>query len=120
MKREELLKEMKSIIGTRDPVEFFGKMVDVFGLLFDRIDQLESDLHRVKVQSALAINWEPRVASDMITAQIQMMAHDKDTYFNELAAFKKAFVENKVTKNYDDFCSFWVETLGYHPFLDYK
>lgn len=120
MKREDLLKDMKQIIGTRDPIEFFGKMTDLFGILFDRIDQLEIDLHRVKVQSALAIKWEPRVAADMISAQIETLRQDKEIYFNELAALKKAFAENKITQSYDDFCNFWVETLGYHPFLEYK
>jgi hypothetical protein len=120
MNRADLLKDMKNMVGTRDPIEFFDKMVEMFGLLFDRIDQLQDDLHQVKVQSALAIKWEPRVASDMLAKQIEILRQDKETYFNELSSLKKAFVENVVTQNYDAFCNFWVEVLGWHPFLEYK
>jgi hypothetical protein len=120
MKREDLLAEMKKGIGNEDPIVFFSKMIDVFSLLFDRIDFLERDLRRIKIQSALAINWEPKVASDMLADQINILRQDKDTYFTELSTLKKAFAEDKVTQNYDDFCNFWIEVLGWHPFLEYK
>src|SRR5271166_3760678 len=109
MKREDLLADMKKSCGTQEPVVFFEKMVDVFTLLFDRIDQLEVDLDRVRTQSALAIQWEPKMASSMLANQINILRQDKDTYFEELSALKKAFVENKVTQNYSDFCAFWME-----------
>lgn len=118
MKREDLLKEMKDSVGTKDPVEFFTKMTDMFVLLFDRIDRLEQTLRRVKTQSALAIQWEPRVAADMLAKQVEIMRPEKETYFNEIAALKKAFADDEVTQNYDLFCKFWVTTLGWHPFLD--
>ena len=118
MKREDVLKEMKASVGTKDPVEYFQKMTDVLGLLFDRIDQLETTMRRVKTQSALAINWEPRVAANMLTKQVEILRQDKATYFNEIAALMKAFAEDEVTQNYDLFCEFWVNTLGWHPFLD--
>jgi len=118
MKREDVLKEMKESVGTKDPIEFFAKMVDVFNLLFDKIDNLEKSLKRVKTQSALAIQWEPKVASDMLAKQVQVLRQDKDTYATEIETLKKAFAEDVVTRNYEDFCNFWVDTLGWHPFLD--
>lgn len=120
MKREDLLKEMRECVGTQEPVHFFGKMVDVFDMLFDRIDELEVEVKKANMQSALAIQWEPKMASTMLTTMIEDLRQDKETYFEEISQLKKAFVEDKVTQNYNDFCSFWEETLGWHPFLDYK
>jgi hypothetical protein len=119
MKREELLKEMKTSIGNKDPIVFFEKMIDIFNLMFDRLEEMEKDLKETRIQSALAIQWEPRVAAAMLTDQIAILRADSDTYFTELTALKKAYAENKVTQNYHDFCQFWEETLGYHPFLEY-
>jgi hypothetical protein len=118
MNREDLLKQMRSAVGTKDPLEFFSGLVDVFTLLFDRIDHLEKDLTRVKTQSSLAIQWEPKVASDLLAKEVDVLRKDKDTYFNEITALKKAFAEDKVTQNYQEFCRFWQDTLGWHPFLD--
>jgi hypothetical protein len=120
MKREDVLKEMKIMIGNRDPIEFFGKMVEMFGLMFDQIDQLKSDLIAVRFNSALAIQWEPKLASDMLAGQVEVLREDKETYFNELSSLKKAFAEDKVTQSYAEFVAFWLETLGWHPFLNYK
>lgn len=120
MKREDLLAEMKACIGTQEPVVFFGKMVDTFELLFNRIDQLMFEVRKANIKATLAIQWEPKLASTMIANMINDLRSDKDTYFEEITALKKAFVEDQVTQNYKDFCSFWEETLGYHPFLDYK
>jgi hypothetical protein len=118
MKREDLLKEMKDGVGTKDPVIFFDKMVDVFTLLFDRIDVLKNELSKVKLQSALAIQWEPKVAADMLDKQVEILRQDKDTYFQEITELKQAYIENKVTQNYHDFVKFWKDTLGFHPFLE--
>lgn len=117
--REKLLQEMKQSVGTKDPIVFFEKMIDVFTLLFDRLDKLENDIDRVKVTSSLSVQWEPKLASNMIANQIDVLRKDKDTYFNELSLLKQAYVENRVTQNYRDFCQFWLNTLGFHPFLDY-
>lgn len=119
MKREDLLKEMKESIGTQDPIVFFDKMVSVFTLLFDRIDELESKVDDVKNFSALAIQWDAVVALNMISSKIDFLRKDKNTYFEELNSLKKAYTENLVTQNYFEFTKFWVETLGYHPFLKY-
>jgi hypothetical protein len=120
MDRDSLLKEMKLCVGTQEPIVFFEKMVDVFGLLFDQIEQLKFEVKKANVKATLAIQWEPKLASTMLTNMISDLRQDKDTYFDEIAALKKAFVEDKVTQNYNDFCLFWEDTLGYHPFLDYK
>jgi hypothetical protein len=119
LKRDELLKDMKESIGTKDPIEFFAKLTDVFTLVFDRLDQLEKQNHRLQTYAALAIQWEPRVAADLLAKQIEILRQDKDTYFVELTALKRAYGEDRVTQNYHDFCQFWLDTLGWHPFLDY-
>lgn len=118
MKREDILKEMKESIGTKDPIDFFAKLTDVLTLLFDQNDQLQKTLDRVKTQSALAINWEPRVASDMLAKQVNVLRQDKDTYANEITALKHAYAEDRVTQSYAEFTKFWMDTLGWHPFLD--
>lgn len=120
MDRDTLLKEMKDSIGTKDPIVFFEKMVDVFSLLFNRIDYLEQELAETKMSANLAIQWEPKVAREMITSQINILRENRDTYIEEISILKKAFIEDRVTQNYHDFCNFWEETLGFHPFLDYK
>jgi hypothetical protein len=120
MKREDLLADMRKTIGTQDPIHFFDKMVDVFNLLFDRIDELKFDVNKANIKATLAIQWEPKLASTMLTNMINDLRQDKETYFEEISQLKKAFVEDRVTQNYNDFCTFWEETLGYHPFLDYK
>ena len=120
MNREDVLKEMKEMVGKKDPIEFFGKMVDMFSLLFDRIDRMEGELLATRLNSGLAIQWEPKLASDMLAAQVDVLRQDKETYFNEISALKKAFAENIVTQNYATFVAFWQETLGWHPFLNYK
>lgn len=120
MKREDLLKEMKASIGTQDPIVFFEKMVDVFGLLFDRIDGLEVEVAKANLQSALAIEWEPRIASNLISTEIEFLRKDKDTYFAEITALKKAYADDLITQSYSVFCQFWLDILGYHPFLNYK
>ena len=120
MDRDTLLKEMKDSIGTKDPIVFFEKMVDVFSLLFDRVDDLEQELAETKMNANLAIQWEPKVARQMITSQIDILRENRDTYIEEISILKKAFIEDRVTQNYHDFCTFWEDTLGFHPFLDYR
>jgi hypothetical protein len=120
MDRNSILKEMKDSIGTQAPLVFFDKMVDLLGLLFDQIDDLKQDLAETKMNAALAIHWEPKVARTMITEQIDILRDNRDDYVDEISLLKKAFIEDKVTQSYSDFCSFWEDTLGFHPFLDYK
>lgn len=120
MDRKALLKEMKDSIGTQEPIVFFAKMVDVFNLLFERIDELETEVKESNLKAALAIQWEPKVARAMITAQIDTLRVNKDDYVEEISKLKKAFIEDKVTQSYHEFCYFWEDTLGFHPFLEYK
>jgi chromosome condensin MukBEF ATPase and DNA-binding subunit MukB len=120
MDRKALLKEMKDSVGTQDPIVFFAKMVDVFNLLFDRLEELEQNVAETKVNAALAIHWEPKVARSMITEQINILRENKETYVEEISSLKKAFIEDRVTQNYTEFCVFWESTLGFHPFLDYR
>lgn len=120
MNRADLLNEMKNSVGNQDPIEFFKKLPDVFNMLFDRIDSLEAQLKQVRTQTALAVQWEPAVAADMLVKQIAFLRQDKETYFDEINKLMTAYAQDLVTQNYTDFVSFWKETLGYHPFLEYK
>lgn len=120
MDKEKILKDMRNSIGQKDPIVFFDKMVDVFEYLFGKVDILERDLRKAKQHAALAIEWSPVVASDMLVKEINKLRPMKDTYFAEISALKKAHFENTVTQDYSSFCVFWEETLGWHPFLDYE
>lgn len=126
MTKEDLLKEMKECVGTKEPVEYFKYMTDILGMLLDRIDSLEKQLTGVKqqmtwiqTQSALSIQWEPRVASNMLSRQIDILREHKEVYEPEIEELKKAYSEDRVTQNYHDFCEFWSETLGWHPFISH-
>jgi len=120
MKQEDLLTEMRNSIGTQDPIIFFEKMVDVFDQLFNQIDQLKFEVKKANTKATLAIQWEPKVASTMLSNMINDLRQDKETYFEEISELKKAFAEDVVTQTYDTFCKFWIDVLGWHPFLDYK
>lgn len=121
MDRVKLLKEMRVSIGTQAPVVFFEKMTDLFELMFDHIEGLELDNQRLKTLVPLAIQWEPKVAANMLAQQIETLrGADKDMYDSEIRALKVAYAEDKVTQEYTDFCQFWQGLLGYHPFLDYQ
>ncbi len=37
MNRQDLIKEMRASVGTKDPVVFFEKMVDLFDALFEEV-----------------------------------------------------------------------------------
>ena len=113
---------MRDSIGKKDPIVFFEKMVDVFEFLFIHLNKIDNDLHRLKTQTALSIQWDPRVASDMLSSEVNVLRDhdDPSIYEDEIQKLKKAFTDDRVTQNYNDFCKFWVETLGWHPFLDYK
>lgn len=120
MNRKDLLKEMKDGIGNKDPIVFFEKMVDVFNLLFDKVESLESAVNRIQIHAALAIQWEPMTAGNMIVKEIERLrGFDKALYHDEISILKQAYAEDKVTASYQEFCDFWVSTLGWHPFLEY-
>jgi hypothetical protein len=121
----DLVEKMEKTIGTKEPIEYFSLLTQAVSMLLqqnnlqlDQIKSLRSELNRVKTQSALSIQWEPKVAANMMSNQIDILRNDKDTYFQELEAFKKAYTEDRVTQNYHDFVAFWTTTLGWHPFLE--
>lgn len=119
MNRQDLLKQMRESIGTQDPVVYFDKLVTAFEMLFDRIDSLEEMNHRLRIQTALAVQWDPKIASDIISKQVNILRkQDSVTFASEIDTLKLAFAQDVVTQNYDSFCTFWLDTLGYHPFLD--
>lgn len=120
MDRKKILEDMKNSVGTKNPIEFFKQFVDIFNLLFDELDSVNDKLNKIKIQSALAIKWEPRLASMLLSNQIEILRADKETYHEVLSEFKKAYAEDVITQSYDVFCVFWQEQLGYHPFLEYK
>lgn len=117
MNRNDILKEMKESIGTKDPIVYFDKFTDVLSLLFDEIEYNKQEAIKMKFLLALAIKWDPKVANNLLTIQINELRSNKDIYFDEISKLKKAFYENKITADYDSFCNFWQETLGWHPFL---
>jgi|ERR1700722_12893581 len=120
MNRSDLLKDMRASIGTQAPIVFFEKMTDLLGIVFDHIEKLEQNNQRLQELVPLAIQWEPRVASNMLAREIDLLKKtDKDIYAAEIQALKTAYAEDKVTQEYVDFCQFWQDTLGYHPFLSY-
>lgn len=121
MKKEDLLKEMKDSIGTKDPIEYFKKMTDIFELLFNRIESLETQVKKMSTVAVAASHWDPRLASDMISAEVRKLREstdDKTVWATEITALKQAYAEDKVTQSYEEFVAFWQETLGFHPFLD--
>lgn len=120
MDHNVLLQEMKASIGTQAPIVFFEKMIDLLGMMFDHIEKLEDENRRVAALVPLAIQWEPKVAADLLAKQIEFMKQaDRATYAAEIQALKVAYAEDCVTQEYADFCRFWQDTLGYHPFLSY-
>ena len=48
MNRQALLDEMKSSVGTQAPVVYFERLTDLLGMLFDRVESLEEELHQVR------------------------------------------------------------------------
>lgn len=125
MNKTDLLKEMKESIGTKDPEVFFTKMTDVFSLLFDELQSLNEELTRVKLNSAMAIHWDERIALKMIDDEIQhMRLTGKDPllggniYQDEINAFQMTYMGSDTVKSYTTFCKYWQEILGYHPFLE--
>jgi FtsZ-binding cell division protein ZapB len=114
----KILKDMKESIGTKEPIEYFDKLTDVLGLLFLQLEELKNENEILKTMSALAIEWDPQVAREMLISEVEKLRSDKDTFFNEISLLKKAYAEDKVTQSYKEFCSFWKDTLGWHPFME--
>lgn len=124
MKKEDLLKEMKESIGTKEPVVFFSKMVDVFNLLFNRIDSLESQIEKTKVNSIMAISWDARIAAGMVDDEIAFLrstgkqSDGTNMYSAEILELQHEYNSRSHCGSYAEFCKFWEDILGYHPFLE--
>ncbi len=125
MNRQDLLKSMRESIGTQSPEVYFSKLTDLFSLLFDRIDSLEEDLERVKLNSTMAIHWDERVAMKMVDDEIvHMEKTGKDPmlggniYAQEITWLKGIYLNRVPLQNYENFCRYWQDVLGYHPFLE--
>lgn len=117
-KEINLIKEMKNSIGVKEPVDFFHNMTDLLESMLNRLSDIEDKLKIVTTQSSLGINWDPKIASEMLVAEIEKMRANKEVFATELHAFKVAYGENEITKDYQTFVNFWVDTLGWHPFID--
>lgn len=115
----KLLIEMKEMIGKKDPILFFEKFVEVFDTLFTKIDNLEKKVIKAKNHSALAIKWDPKLASKMLAEEIDKLRENKEVFHSELSAFKQAYNDDIVTQSYDSFVEFWQNVIGEHPFLEY-
>ena len=122
------LKEMLDSVGTKAPVEYFENLVYVLTHLVEQNKALATELRDIKTHSALAIKWDAKVARNMIVDIIAKLRKDGsdgssdksvNIFTNEIAGLKQAFVDDKVTQDYETFCQFWTDTLGWHPFLRY-
>lgn len=120
MNHKVILADMKNSIGTQTPIVYFEKMTELLSELFAHIEKLEASLNRVKTHTALAIQWEPRVAANMLAKEIERLRQsNKDAFQVEIELLKKAYAEDIITQEYASFCQFWQDTFGWHPFLDY-
>ena len=124
MNRKDLLKDMKGSIGTKDPLVFFGKMVDVFELLFDRLESLENENYKVKLNTVMLMNWEPNVAAGMVSEELKFLrttgkqTDGTNMYQQEIDELKNIHTAPHHLQNYVSFVKFWRDLLGYHPFLE--
>lgn len=117
MKYKSIIDNMKGAIGTKAPIHFFESMTELFTIMFDKLSKIENDLVKLKINTALSLQWDPRVANEMLIEQIEFLKKDKETYHAELAACKLAYSQGIITKDYSSFVEFWIDTLGFHPFI---
>lgn len=124
MNKEDLLKEMKESIGTKDPLVYFSSLVDAFSHLFNQMDDLKRELKSVQLNSNLAIQWDPKVAKNLIDEEIIVLRKigkqddGSNMWEPEIKELQKAYLQGLYMDNYNSFCSFWQDLLGYHPFLE--
>lgn len=124
MNRQDLLKEMKESVGTKEPTVFFAKMVDLMSLLFDRIDLLERSLSKTQINTVMLMKWDSAVVANMISEELQFLRVNgkqpdgTNMYQQEIDALTNAYMRGYVTSDYNSFVTFWKDLLGYHPFLE--
>lgn len=116
---------MKELVGKKEPVLFFKSMVDVFEVIFDKLESIEQKLNNSQVAlsndkanliAALSIKWDPKIALLMLAQEIEKFRENKSLYHAEISAFKDAYAQNIVTQDYDSFVAFWQNIVGEHPF----
>ncbi len=122
---EQVLQEMKESIGTKDPLIFFDKMVEVHSHLFEKISKIEKDLQKIKLNSILAIQWDKRIAMSIINEEVHFLRKTgkqedgSNIYENEIKRLQNAYMEDgDFLASYASFCNFWSDLLGHHPFLE--
>jgi hypothetical protein len=117
---EKILAELKDSVGKKDPLEYFANIVNVFSLMLSKLDSIQLELKKVKTNSSLSINWDPKLASALLLQKITELreSQDKELFKTELDVLKTAYSTNIVTKDYNTFVQFWTDLLGYHPFLE--
>ncbi len=123
MNRQDLIKEMRASIGTKDPVIFFEKMIDLFDALFEEMTFIRSEVQDTKNFMALAIKWDAKVANSMLVRTIMELRVKGDDgtniniFHEEISVLKKLMITGEMTVDYDTFVKKFTEILGYHPFL---
>jgi predicted RNase H-like nuclease (RuvC/YqgF family) len=124
-KIELIITNLKDSIGSKAPIEYFSNLTLLLEQLTNhilkqesQIEQLNSKLNNMKIQMALAVHWEPKIALNMIEDKIEILRKDKELYSNEISILKQAYAEGLVIKDYDSFSKFWLDNLGYHPFIE--
>lgn len=124
MNRADVLKEMKESVGTKEPTVFFGKMVDVLTMLFDKVDSLEKSLQKTQVNTVMLMKWDQHVVANMIGEELNFLRTSgkqpdgTNMYQQEIDTLTNAYLYNKYTQDYAAFVTFWKDLLGYHPFLE--
>lgn len=124
MNRVDLLKEMKESVGAKEPTVFFGKMVDVLNMLFDKVDSLEKSIQKTQVNTVMLMKWDQSVVAKMISEELAFLRSNgkqvdgTNMYQQELDALSQAYMFGQHTQDYSSFVTFWKDLLGYHPFLE--
>lgn len=124
MNRADLLKEMKESVGTKEPTVFFGKMVDVLNMLFDKVDSLEKSLQKTQINTVMLMKWDQQVVANMISDEMVFLrangkqADGTNMYQRELDELSQAYMYGQHIGDYSSFVNFWKDLLGYHPFLE--
>ena len=123
MNRQDLIKEMRASLGTKDPVVFFEKMIDLCDALFEEMTFIRSEVQDTKNFMALAIKWDAKVANSMLVRTIMELRVKGDDgtniniFHEEISVLKKLMITGEMTVDYDTFVKKFTEILGYHPFL---
>lgn len=127
--RSALIKTMNDSIDTKDPIEFFKNLTMLLNEVCNKLDKLAVEVKQCKVHAALSIDWDPKLATDLIGKKLASLrsSEDKDLYAPQIDV-KRAYQIDELKRAYKyssfndakSFVEFWTKTLGHHPFLDYE